>query len=77
LLQILRVPEFAGRKPVSPEGTKIELDVTMLSLKKTQRALLSKQLSDAGNLAAASLVFGPFISSRPSYWKAWLTGFVV
>jgi hypothetical protein len=46
----------------------------MLSLTKAQRALLVKQLSDGGNLAAAALVFGPFISARPFSVTVWLTG---
>jgi hypothetical protein len=49
----------------------------MLSLRKGQALLLAKQLSDGGNLAAAALVFGPFVSPRPFSPVTWLIGVVV
>jgi hypothetical protein len=42
---------------------------TMVVFGKARRTLLAKQFSDAANLAAAALIFGRFLSSRPvSFW---------
>lgn len=38
--------------------------MTMLSLNKTQIALLADKLSDVANLAAGALIFGQFLSER-------------
>ena len=45
--------------------------MTMLRLKREQRALVADKVGDLANLAAAGLVFAQFVSNQPfSLWMA-------
>ena len=48
------------------------LEVTMLVLKRAQRAVFVEKLPDAANLALGALVFGQFLSDRFYPWVALL-----
>lgn len=77
MLNILQTEGALAQKRTAAAGTPVARRMTMVSLRKAQSTLLAKQLADAGNMAAAALVFGPFVSPRPFSLKGWLIGLIV